>query len=209
MGCKILSTSVVLLVLSNFLVADKANAKTPAELYQTCIACHGDQGQGNDALKAPAIAGQETWYVERQLNHFIKGVRGTHANDTQGQQMRAMVMSLEPDKDVPALAAYINSLQGKKLKDQITGDLMNGSRYYQGTCGACHGGKAEGNKSFNAPRLAGLQASYIKLQMQNFISGVRGSHAEDKLGKQMAMMAKVVSEKQLNDIIYYIAQQQE
>ncbi|NMP30854.1 cytochrome c [Thalassotalea sp. M1531] len=183
-------------------------ANTPEQLYQTCIACHGEQGQGNSAVNAPAIAGQHAWYTTRQLQNFISGVRGAHEKDVLGKQMKAMTSQLEPNKDVPVLADYIATLPGKVAKQEISGDLMNGSRYYQAKCGACHGGKAEGNKSFHAPRLAGQDVSYLQRQMKNFVEGVRGSHAEDKLGKQMAMMAKIVSDKELSDIIFYISQQQ-
>ncbi|MDA1044145.1 MAG: c-type cytochrome, partial [Verrucomicrobia bacterium] len=31
--------------------------------YVTCAVCHGDKGQGNAALKGPALAGQADWYV--------------------------------------------------------------------------------------------------------------------------------------------------
>lgn len=208
MSSRVITLLLCMLSSISLLKVTKAEAKSANELYQTCVACHGQQGQGNDALKAPQIAGQPAWYIERQLNNFITGVRGSHEQDIHGQQMRASVASLEVDKDVPALANYIASLKGEKISEELSGDLMNGSRYYQAKCGACHGGKAEGNKSFNAPKLAGLQISYIQRQMVNFKQGVRGNHKEDKLGKQMAMMAKVVSDKELHDILYYIAQQE-
>lgn len=189
-----------------FLSAFEASANEAEKLYQTCVACHGQKGEGNTALKSPAIAGMQAWYIERQLAHFISGIRGSHPTDAQGQQMRAMVSQLN-DKDVSALAAYVSNLSGEAAPEKVAGDLKNGSRYYQAKCGACHGGKAEGNESFKAPKLAGLQNTYLKRQMSNFVSGIRGKHPDDKLGKQMAMMAKVVSEKELNDILYYIAQQ--
>ncbi|WP_448211331.1 c-type cytochrome [Colwellia sp. MEBiC06753] len=184
-----------------------ANANEVPASYQTCVACHGDQGQGNPALNAPVIAGQHAWYTQRQLLHFITGVRGSHQQDVNGQQMRAIASQLEPNKDVPALAEYISGLTGKADNSTQKGDAKNGYRYYQAKCGACHGGAAEGNKSFNAPKLAGQDADYLKRQMANFVAGVRGSHAEDKFGKQMSMMARIVNEKDLNDIIYFISQQ--
>ena len=66
---------------------------------------------------------------------------------------------------------------------------------------------AEQNPAFKAPKLAGQNIDYLRRQMQNFVTGIRGSHPEDKLGRQMAMMAKTTSGKELEDILHYIAQQ--
>ena len=40
------------------------------KLYQKCIQCHGADGMGNQAEKAPRIAGQHDWYIKTQLNAF-------------------------------------------------------------------------------------------------------------------------------------------
>ncbi|WP_286262786.1 c-type cytochrome [Thalassotalea atypica] len=186
-----------------------AIAQKGQELFSSCTACHGEQGQGNLQLSAPSIAGQSAWYISRQLNNFVSGIRGAHPQDTGGQQMRASVSHLKDPKDITVLAQYIHSLPVSLHKEELKGDFMNGSRYYQAKCGACHGGKAQGNKSFNAPKLSGHRVKYLSQQMKNFVSGIRGVHVEDKLGKQMAMMARVVSEKELNDILYFISKQRE
>ena len=33
------------------------------QLYAVCAGCHGQAGEGNKMLNAPASAGQEEWYV--------------------------------------------------------------------------------------------------------------------------------------------------
>ncbi|MDG1752030.1 MAG: c-type cytochrome [Thalassotalea sp.] len=178
------------------------------QVYSQCVACHGDKAQGNAQLNSPALAGFSAEYITRQLQNFSSGVRGSHEKDTLGQQMLAISKSLDMNKDVPALSAYIESLPPVSAAPETSGNLMNGSRYYQGKCGACHGGKAEGNPAFKAPKLAGQNVDYLRRQMQNFVNGVRGTHAEDKLGRQMAMMAKTTSGKELEDILHYISEQQ-
>ena len=40
--------------------------------------------------------------------------------------------------------------------------------------------------------------------MAKFTNGIRGTKQEDKLGRQMAMMAKITPAKEVNDIIVYI-----
>ena len=55
-----------------------------AAKYQSCAVCHGEIGQGNVELGAPALAGQRAQYLERQLQYFKSGVRGADPRDTQG-----------------------------------------------------------------------------------------------------------------------------
>ncbi len=175
--------------------------------FSQCIACHGDKAQGNTQLKAPALAGLSAEYITRQLLNFSSELRGAHNKDVFGQQMLAISKLLDKKKDVPALAAYLESLAPIDNLQTTSGDLKNGSRYYQGKCGACHGGQAQGNPAFKAPKLSGQDVDYLRLQMQNFVAGIRGNHPDDKLGRQMAMMAKTTAGKELEDILHYIAQQ--
>jgi cytochrome c553 len=172
--------------------------------FQTCVACHGDAAQGNPAVGAPALAGQGAAYLERQLKHFKTGVRGADPRDTQGAQMKAMASTLS-DADVPLVANYLSALPRPILATASAGDLKNGNNFYQSKCGACHGGQAEGNPGLNAPGLAWLDAAYLKHQYQNFQLGIRGTHADDKFGRQMKMMAtSLPTDKDLDDVIAYI-----
>ena len=78
-------------------------------LYTACAVCHGRAGEGNDALGAPRLAGQASWYTARQLRKFIDGVRGSHPDDAPGATMRASVADLEP-RDVADIVAWIEAL---------------------------------------------------------------------------------------------------
>ena len=79
-------------------------------LYATCGACHGVNGEGMEALNAPALAGQEQWYVIRQLQNFKNGIRGANPKDTYGMQMAPMAQTLPTEQAIEDVAAYINSL---------------------------------------------------------------------------------------------------
>jgi len=184
------------------------NANQPPASYTQCVVCHGERGQGNNQLKAPVLAGQSASYLTRQLINFSSGVRGSNKNDIYGQQMLAITKQLDLHQDASDLSAYLATLSPEKIKQETVGDLKNGSRYYQAKCGACHGGKAQGNASFNAPKLSGQNSDYLQSQMKNFTTGIRGTHENDKFGRQMAMMSKTTSGKELDDIIHYIAQQE-
>jgi cytochrome c oxidase subunit 2 len=58
--------------------------------FAVCTACHGAQGEGNQMLSAPRLAGQAGWYLKRQLKNFKHGLRGSDANDSYGAQMAPM-----------------------------------------------------------------------------------------------------------------------
>jgi cytochrome c oxidase subunit 2 len=78
--------------------------------YTSCGACHGAKGQGNFALQAPALAGQNDWYLKRQLEHFRLGIRGTHEDDNYGHQMVLMARSLQNEQSIDDLLAYLSGL---------------------------------------------------------------------------------------------------
>lgn len=178
-----------------------------AKLFAPCVACHGNKGEGNTALNAPAIAGQDAAYLERQLRNFRSGGRGTHKADTLGAQMRAIANALTDDV-VVKVASYSATLPKPVSTAPARGNLHNGNNLYHGTCGACHGSAAEGNPALKAPRLSSLDAAYIKRQFAHFRDGVRGTNAQDVPGRQMAMMARTLpTERDLDDVIAFIQQQ--
>jgi len=181
-----------------------ADANSGKAQYTPCVACHGLAGEGNVILKSPAIAGQSEAYITRQLQNFRTGIRGTTTGDTGGAQMQPMAATLTDDNAVADVAAYIAALPAPTPDPIATGDAGSGSKQYIGKCGACHGGKAEGNDALNSPRLVSLSDTYIIQQVTNFQNGIRGAHADDKYGKQMALMSKLVSAQELNDIVAFI-----
>ena len=86
------------------------DASKGARHYNTCGACHGANGQGNYALNAPRLAGQQDWYLKRQLENFRKGIRGAHKSDVFGHQMVLMARTLQDEQAVDDLLAYLNTL---------------------------------------------------------------------------------------------------
>ncbi|MEH6558547.1 MAG: c-type cytochrome [Oceanicoccus sp.] len=174
-------------------------------IYESCIVCHGAKGEGNNAVNAPALAGQSSGYIARQLSHFKSGIRGAEPGDIFGKQMRLMTAVLADDQAIAIVADYIASLPVSVVEIIAEGDLRNGNNIYQGNCGSCHGGRGQGNAALHSPRLAGLNREYIIRQYRNFQQGLRGSHPDDRFGKQMKMMAASLStENDLHDVIAYI-----
>lgn len=56
-------------------LAKKANLEHGAELFQTCVACHGANGSGSEAGDVPRIAGQHYSYLLRQMYDAVDGRR--------------------------------------------------------------------------------------------------------------------------------------
>ncbi|MBF7729240.1 c-type cytochrome [Pseudomonas sp. N040] len=183
--------------------ADTAPGKALFEA--TCVACHGAAGQGNPALQAPALAGQQAAYLQRQLLNFRTDLRGTAAGDSGGAQMAPMAKGLADDAAVTAVAEYLASLPAAKATPALTGgDAAQGAKLYQSKCGSCHGGKAEGNPALNSPRLAGQSDVYLQTQFNHFKQGKRGYQQQDRFGRQMRMMANSLNETELQDVLAYL-----
>lgn len=183
------------------------DAESGKSLYSTCIACHGESGEGNAELFAPGLAGQSESYMVRQIWDFKKRKRGAGPDDAIGAQMLTMADTLADGKAVADVAAYLASLPANKPPATIEGNAENGQKQFTSKCGACHGGQGWGNEALFTPKLTVIGDSYIVRQVKNFQNGVRGTHQDAKYGKQMAMMAKVVSEQELNDIVAFLTEQ--
>ncbi|MBT77582.1 MAG: cytochrome-c oxidase [Chromatiales bacterium] len=172
--------------------------------YAACAACHGTNGEGNQQLNAPKLAGMETWYLTQQLNHYKAGIRGTHEDDILGQQMRPLAMTLFDDASVANVVAYIQTLPDNPAPTTIQGDIRRGAQIYT-TCASCHGKNGQGIWSINAPRQAGMSDWYLANQLRNFKSRIRGGHPDDGFGWQMSLMADILNnDKAINDVVAYI-----
>ena len=201
-----LQNSVYLLLLFSGL-AMAGNAESGKALYDTCAACHGADGGGNAALKAPGLAGQSESYLTRQLWDFRDGRRGKEPGDTTGAQMLPMA-SVLPDGDaIASVAAFIAAMPAARPAATVEGDVINGQKLFTSKCGACHGGHGWGNEALFTPRLTVIGDWYLIRQVNNFKESMRGVHKDAKYGKQMAMMAKTVSDEELNDIAAFLNEQ--
>jgi cytochrome c oxidase subunit 2 len=172
--------------------------------YAICAACHGPQGQGQQLLNAPKLTGLGAWYIERQVEYFKDGVRGTHELDTYGATMAPIMAAVPDDTAIRNVAAYIDTLPDQAIEPTVTGDVERGARIFR-TCAACHGTSGQGIWALNAPRLAGASDWYLVTQLNNFKARIRSSHAEDRYGEQMALMADILpNEQAVNDVVAYI-----
>ena len=174
-------------------------------LYNICAACHGANAEGTAALNAPANAGQDPWYMTRQLKNFRAGILGADPDDTFGAQMRPMAMMLSSDQDIADVVAYITSLDLPEPPQTVDGDVELGKQAYE-TCIPCHGEFGQGAQALDAPRLSNQHDWYIVRQLENFKAGIRGGHQNDIYGAQMRIMSQMLeSDERVRAVAAYIA----
>lgn len=169
----ILLSCFAVVLFSTFAMA-KGDAEAGKSKTQTCVACHGADGNSVVA-NWPKIAGQYENYLEKQLKDFRMGEQGPRYEAS----MYAMVAALS-DQDIADLAAFYSAnkqTMGKAKSEYVA----LGERIYRGgnmqtgvsACIACHGPSGEGNEAAKFPKLAGQHATYIENQLVAFRDGKR------------------------------------
>jgi cytochrome c553 len=86
------------------------DAQRGKQLYTPCIACHGVDGSGNQALKGSPLANVSDWYLLSSLQKFKSGVRGSNPADQSGAMMRAMSNTLPDEQAMRDVIAHIMTL---------------------------------------------------------------------------------------------------
>ncbi len=193
----------ILAICCVWLLWNNAHGSPPADVVADCMLCHGTDGRGNEPVAAPRIGGIEDWYLERQLNAFRAGWRGTHPEDDQGREMHPMAVMLDEDMVGP-IATYFADLPAIIPQPTLTGDATRGRQHYT-LCATCHGVSGEGNRSLGAPALAGQNDWYLARQLNLYRYQQRGYASEDVYGQQMvAMIGPLVDEQAVLDVVAYI-----
>ncbi len=180
--------SMLLLVQPAAIAADAAAGKAKSA---TCTACHGQDGNGVDALPLqPRLAGQHAKYLAKQIHDYKSGAR-------ENAIMAPMVAALS-DEDIDNLAAYYASLQGA-TGDSNPDKMDLGQRLYRAgdaskglaACMACHGPSGRGNPAANYPSLTGQYSAYSAATLKAFKAGQR---ANDLNGVMRNIAAKMTDE---------------
>jgi cytochrome c553 len=144
-----------------WLQPDLENGK---ELYQTCAACHAEDGRGTRDGEIPAIAGQHGSVLLKQLADFRHDQRWDERmhNFTDRHHLATA-------QDLTDVAAYVASLPRFPPGSQGIGDgssLSLGASVYFRQCERCHGPLGQGNLLRNRPRLAGQHYVYLLRQLE-------------------------------------------
>jgi cytochrome c553 len=199
------TVSQALLACVGSLAAATSHATPPAATpdYTFCTVCHGAQGNGNAAIRAPKIAGIEPWYLKRELERFRAHLRGTQEGDVTGMEMQPVALQLD-DQAIAAVSVYVGTFAPKTPAKTVSGDAKHGRKLYA-SCAACHGAKGEGNSSLQAPALAGQTDWYLVTELKDFQAGLRGLSPQDDSGTQMRAAASMLpDDSAIKDVVAYI-----
>ena len=172
------------------LAVSAIQAAEPEQNRAVCASCHGVLGEGNQALAAPSLAGQDRTYLEQQLQSFKAGRRGYQSDDQPGNRMRVVALKLS-DAEITALAGYFSNLKVTKNGIAASTAANAGREQYETTCMACHGQHAQGYAQLRSPNLNILGGWYIAAQLEAYNNGSRGAAVGQDL--PAAMMRTIAS----------------
>jgi len=82
-----------------------------------CTGCHGPDGKGNGGAGFPALAGQQSDYIEKQLRAFRQGAEepdaaGSRTNDGESRRMRDVASRLS-DLEIRSVASFLSGLHSQ------------------------------------------------------------------------------------------------
>lgn len=175
-----------------------------------CAACHGEQAQGLESTKAPALAGREAWVLRRQLLDFQKRERGKVDAKELGylpppdrtQWMHPVAENLTRT-DIQELSKYLSKLPAPEIRPSGKGDPRKGRVLYEG-CARCHGKSGQGSRMRAAPRLTAQHEWYLFNQMRDFRMGWRGADSKNPHVQWMRDRMDI-EDAGLQDLVSYIA----
>lgn len=181
------------------------NVEKGKSLSEPCKACHGPRGEGmpaeatdGDKIPAiPALAGQNPFYLYKQLRDYFNGDR-THPS------MTSIAQGLS-EQDAADVAAWFASMtltkSTKKAKDNHEAEKMvkegDGKRIIP-PCFVCHGAEGQGEK-IDLPSLAGQEADYFERTLMQYRSGER----HNDIYSRMRLIAKQLTETEIKALSAY------
>lgn len=158
----------------------RAMAATPdrdhgAVLFESCVECHGADGNGMVNGFVPRIAGQHFSVLVRQIVQF----RGGKHWDMRMESVASDTGILRRPQDIADVAAYVNGLARDGERGIGRGEFLErGAAIYQADCASCHGKEGEGDEKREVPRLAGQHAAYLARQIYDAVDARRPALAE-------------------------------
>lgn len=195
--CSAVLVTVTALFAGMALAATTDSVRIEQIAHERCEACHGQDGQGNNAM-FPKLSGQNETYLVQQMFNFKSGKRRSNV-------MEPQLADLSGD-DIVQLARHFSQ---RSLKPSPTGNEALSAQgraiYTQGNpasgvapCYVCHGPNARGGQML--PRLAGQHAEYLELQLRRFIE--RSRTTDQTL---MHSVASRMTEQEIQAVSHFLA----
>ena len=176
------------------LATQPASAQTAAvqALKETCLACHGENGQ-SQMLEVPSLGAQQAFYVTVQLLMFREKMRVT-------EPMNDMAKGLTDD-DLRAFAEFIAALPAPQPTDGPVDEArMQRARalVQRDHCNFCHKQNFAGQD--NVPRIGAQREDYL-------VKALRGYKDNSRHGYDTAMADVIapITDAEILDLAYYIA----
>lgn len=73
-------------------------------------------------------------------------------------------------------------------------------------CTVCHGSHGNGNPAIRAPKISGMEAWYLRRQLESFRDGTRGTHPDDTAGHEMQPVGVRLRDKAgIDEAIAYVS----
>lgn len=168
-----------------------AGAEEGRAKAQTCVACHGENG--NSASPAfPSLSGQPKQFIVSALFQFREGKR-------QNEIMSPMAAKLS-NADMNDLAAYFSAQPALAPQHKTApANVEKGKQLsVQNNCVACHAANLMGQQ--HIPRLAGQQKDYLRAQLASFKASTRG-----EMDGVMTSAAQALSPEDIDVLADYLA----
>jgi len=187
--------------------AEESATVSPRDLdakINYCKTCHGTNGQGfRGAYPMPRLAGQQTEYLENQLQAFIDRRRTNPV-------MFNVAHVLSPAM-LKGLATHFKDLNPKPLGGAPR-ELANAGKkiYDEGVpetnvapCSSCHGPEAKGEGAF--PRLAGQLNDYVSNKLVNWSKERGQDKSKPDTSAIMEPIAHGLTEPQMKAVAAYLS----
>ena len=175
------------------------NIQSGKEKAETCIACHGEDGNSVVGLW-PSLAGQNINYLKKQLRLIQSGERPIPVMNGQ--------LDGYDDQDLEDMAAYYASKKNKI--GEASADLVEQGfkLYYAGSlekgipaCTACHSPRGRGNSPAGYPLLSGQKTEYISKTLKDYRLGNRQDSEQSEI---MVSIAYKLDDKEIEALASFI-----
>ena len=162
-----------------------------------CAACHGETG-AKPIPGSPALAGQSSVYLLRQMNEIASGIRSS----APVKVMKPVIEKTSPDERI-ALADW---LVAQKPIEAQTGDKAKAEKgselFDEKGCIGCHG--ADGTKPLSPdyPVLASQRKDYLMVQ----IKAIRDEIRSTRRARMMAANVRKLSDAEVEQLAEFLSQ---
>ena len=180
-------------------VASAADAPKAAE---TCVACHGKDGNSTDA-NVPSIASYSEEYLERSLTRYKNKERPCVESEylfgsKKGTKTDMCKVAGElSESDVTQIGAYFVAQTFVRTPQTVDAELAKkGKSVYKLKCYTCHS-EDGGFPGDHAGILAGQKMAYIRQQIKFFKEGKRPAP------KKMLPKLEALSDGDVEAVIHY------